>query len=113
MPEASFAEQVTVVSPIGNEEPEAREHVTGAAPQLSVAEVAKVAVAPLAEHVWTLTGWVGQWSTGGWASTTVTWPTHCALAAPSEAVSVRAGPRPWGVDGASETDSGEGPWSGS
>src|SRR5689334_13599875 len=41
LPQASVAEQDTEVLPAGNEELEAREHVTGTGPQLSVAETSK------------------------------------------------------------------------
>ena len=87
LPEPSVAEQETAVSPTGKVEPEAYEQLTGAGPQLSVAEAAKVAGAPAGEHV-SITCEAGQLTAGFELSTTVTRPTHWSLASPSEAVSL-------------------------
>lgn len=65
LPEASIAEQFTVVVPFGKFEPEAGEQVTVAEPELSVAVTLKFTTAPHWPAVVVVTMFCGQPMTGG------------------------------------------------
>jgi hypothetical protein len=79
-PCASVAEQVTVVEPIGKEDPDGWSQLTATAPSmLSVAEAEKVTATAPGVEVVAVTGELGTVTTGGVVSTSVTWTVKLAL----------------------------------